>query len=121
MWVHPVELVVCFEVVSLKLRARCHGLPCDLDCCIVMMLVVNVGCCPAELCSDCSASGHGPSWMRVSCFFIALVCLGMQCFSGGSPMNMPLVDDQLCLQWPYVLLLLGFHFCFGMHLRWRHL
>ncbi|GMH06233.1 hypothetical protein Nepgr_008073 [Nepenthes gracilis] len=73
MWVHPVKLGVCFDVVSLKLRARWLGLPCDLDCCIVMRLVVN-------------------------------------CFSGGSPMNMPLADDELCLQWPFVILLLGFHY-----------
>ncbi|GMH11675.1 hypothetical protein Nepgr_013516 [Nepenthes gracilis] len=48
--VHPfrsgftrLELVMCFELV----------------CCIVLRLGVYVGCSPGELCSDCSASGHG--------------------------------------------------------------
>ncbi|GMH06241.1 hypothetical protein Nepgr_008081 [Nepenthes gracilis] len=100
--VHPVELVVCtFEDGSLKAWARCQGLHCDLAGCIVLWLVDCAGCCPAELCSDLSASARGPGW---SGYLVCCICLCWDAvISGGSPMNMPLAADQQCLQWPYEL------------------
>ncbi|GMH04837.1 hypothetical protein Nepgr_006677 [Nepenthes gracilis] len=100
--VHPVELVVCtFEAGSLKVWARCQGLHCDLAGCIVLWLVDSAGCCPAELCSDLSASARGPGW---SGYLVCCICLCWDAvISDGSPMNMPLAADQQCLQWPYEL------------------
>ncbi|GMH06139.1 hypothetical protein Nepgr_007979 [Nepenthes gracilis] len=69
----------CFGRV---LWTRCHGMHYDLVCCIVLRLVVNVGCCPAELCSDHSASGHGPGWMREESNFDEQMVPTSQMFGG---------------------------------------